>query len=93
LSEGKGSSRVDVVFNLDPMEAVFLEFEQRKVAQLVPGQLNMSQLSKEQPEIIDRYTRTVTKTEFNKVAFELEEPELFEKYRAHRLVLTGETID
>lgn len=60
------------------------------VARLVPGQLNRSLLAKEQPEIVDQYTVLVTKREFNQKGFADDLPELFEKYRAQRLVLASE---
>lgn len=61
-----------------------------KVAMLVPGQLNRSLLAKEQPQMIERYTRVRAVKEFDQVLFAQEQPELFEQYRAQRLVLTSE---
>lgn len=70
------------------------EFKLRgvKVAILRPGKLNLSLLAQELPHMVDKYTRQVIKTEFDQAAFALEEPELFEQYRAQGLVLVGTGI-
>lgn len=57
------------------------------VARLVPGQLNKSLLAKEQPAIVEEYTVLVSKRQFDQGAFANELPEMFERYRAQRLVL------
>lgn len=58
-----------------------------KVAGLVPGQLNKSKLAAEQPDLVEEYTRTVTKRVFDEDAFRQDHPKLWEQYRASRLVL------
>lgn len=60
------------------------------VAKLVPGQLNVSRIAKELPDIHAQYYRMVVKQEFDKKAFEQDEPELFETYRARRFCPTEE---
>jgi hypothetical protein len=62
-----------------------------KVAMLVAGQLNRSTLAKEQPDVVKRYTRMVTKEVFDEVWFKEEMPEMYKQYQAQRLVLTGES--
>lgn len=62
----------------------------RKVATLVPGQLNKKLLASERPDIIEQYTETVVKQEFNAIRFSQEQPELFSRYQAQRLVLVEE---
>lgn len=63
----------------------------RMVAQLVAGQLNKTDLEKEQPDLVKKYTRIVAKEQFDVAAFMNNEPGLFEQYRAQRFVLvTGE---
>lgn len=57
------------------------------VARLVPGQLNKSLLAKEQPDIVDQYTVMVSRMQFDQAAFANDLPDLFEQYRAQRLVL------
>ncbi len=57
------------------------------VATLVSGQLNKSLLAKEQPDVVEHYTREVTKRVFDEDAFRREMPEMHEEYRAKRLVL------
>lgn len=63
----------------------------QKVAMVVAGQLNKTLLAKEQPNVIEKYTRLVSKNQFDEAWFREEEPELYEQYRAQRLVLSGET--
>lgn len=46
------------------------------------GNLNLTRLEEEHPEVIKQYTRLVTKLDFDKDAFEAQEPELFAEYRA-----------
>lgn len=70
-------------------EARELKLGGEKVAMVVAGQLNQTKLAAEQPAIIEKYTRTVTKNEFDTEAFRKEEPELFEQYQAQRLVLAA----
>lgn len=61
-----------------------------QVAQLVSGGLNKSLLAKEQPEVIKQYTRYMTTEQFDEQAFKGAEPELWNRYRAQRLVLMEE---
>jgi hypothetical protein len=61
-----------------------------KVAMFVPGQLNKALLASERPDIIDRFTEMVVEQKFNAIRFAKEEPELFARYRAQRLVLVEE---
>lgn len=72
-------------------DATVFKLNGHEVATLVTGQLNASLLSKEQPEIIERFTRVVTERKFDQEAFKQAEPELYEQYRAKRLVLSGLT--
>lgn len=65
-------------------------FQGSKVANLVPGQLNVSKLEAEQPELHQQYTRLVSKHQFDRGSFERAEPEMFEKYRTRRFCVTGE---
>lgn len=60
------------------------------VAKIVPGQLNVSKLAEELPDIHAKYTRAVTKIEFDQEAFRRDEPELFKHYQARRFCVTGE---
>lgn len=46
------------------------------------GNLNLTKLEKEQPEVVARYTEMVAEHKFNKERFEAEQPELFAQYRA-----------
>lgn len=62
----------------------------QRIARLIPGQLNLSQLNKERPDLVERYTRIVAKEQFDAEKFFAEEPETFEQYRARRLVLVSE---
>lgn len=62
----------------------------QKVATVVPGQLNLKKLMAEQPELVAECTELQTTQVFNKVRFAKEYPEIFEKYRAQRLVLIGD---
>lgn len=71
-------------------EAQVFTLGRRKVARLVPGQLNESKLSKEQPEIIDQFTRRVTERRFDAGAFREEMPEIYARYQAQRLVMVDE---
>lgn len=59
-------------------------------ATLVPGQLNVSRLAKELPDVHTRYMRMVAKYQFDADAFAKEEPDLFDAYRARRFCFTGE---
>jgi hypothetical protein len=61
-----------------------------KVAALQPGNLNISRLDKEQPDVVAKYTHIVAEQKFDTEWFRTEEPELFEQYRAKALVLTNE---
>lgn len=60
------------------------------VARLVPGQLNVSKLAAEQPQLHQRYMRLVSKHQFDSGSLERDEPEIFEKYRARRFCVIGE---
>lgn len=62
-----------------------------KVATVVAGQLNKTRLAKERPDLVAKYTYAVVKEQFDETLFQLEEPDLYEQYRAQRLVLTGDT--
>jgi len=46
------------------------------------GNLSLSKLTKEQPELVSRYTEIVAEQKFNKDRFEQENPELYQQYRA-----------
>lgn len=58
----------------------------QKVASIVPGQLNMSKLEEEQPDLVAEFTFMVTKPQFDAVAFAKAHPKIWEEYRAKRLV-------
>lgn len=62
----------------------------RKVAELRPGNLNLTRLEKEQPAIVTEYTRMVAEQKFDRAAFAIEQPEMFEEYRARALHLVSE---
>ncbi len=62
----------------------------QRVARLIPGQLNLSLLNKERPDLVERYTRIIAKEQFDTEKFSSEEPDTFEQYRAKRLVLVSE---
>ncbi len=62
----------------------------QRVARLIPGQLNLSLLNKERPDLVERYTRIIAKEQFDTEKFSGEEPDTFEQYRAKRLVLVSE---
>lgn len=59
------------------------------------GNLNLKRLESEQPELVHRYTRLVQELKFDKQAFEAEEPETFNAYRAKvfRLAAGARTIN
>lgn len=59
----------------------------REVGKIVAGQLNMTSLREEQPEIVEEFTEVVTTTEFNKIAFQKKYPKLYAAYQAKRLVV------
>lgn len=61
------------------------------VATVVPGQLNMKKLMAEQPDLVEEFTEPQVTQVFNKIAFATKYPEIFEQYRAQRLVLAGES--
>lgn len=65
----------------------------RTVARLTPGQLNLSDLSKEQPDVVKRYTRIIAEEKFDEETFRKDEPELYEQYRARRLTLVSGAPD
>jgi hypothetical protein len=46
------------------------------------GNLSVKRLEAEQPEVVARYTRLVQELKFDRQAFEAEEPELYQAYRA-----------
>jgi hypothetical protein len=72
-------------------EASELRLGGRKVATIVAGQLNKTLLAKEQPDIIDECTVTMTVVRFDEALFKQKYPDMFKQYQAQRLVLTGET--
>lgn len=59
----------------------------REVGKIVAGQLNMTRLREEQPEIVEEFTEVVTMTEFNKISFQRKYPEIFRNYQAKKLVV------
>jgi hypothetical protein len=63
------------------------------VANIVAGQLNKTELAKEQPDIVKECTVTKTVERFDEGLFKQLYPDMYEKYRAQRLVLKGETPD
>lgn len=65
----------------------------RTVARLTPGQLNLSDLSKEQPDVVKKYTRIIAEEKFDEETFRKDEPELYEQYRARRLTLVSGAPD
>lgn len=67
-------------------EAKVLQLGGNQVGSLVPGQLDQSLLNEEQPDIVKQYTRYVTEQKFDAVAFQAEQPKLYEQYRVQRLV-------
>lgn len=46
------------------------------------GNLSLAKLTKEQPDLVSRYTEVVAEQKFNKERFQMEQPEVYEKYRA-----------
>lgn len=46
------------------------------------GNLNLTRLEKEHPEIVARFTRLVQELKFDRALFEAEEPELHAEYKA-----------
>ena len=63
------------------------------VATIVPGQLNKSQLAKEQPDIVKECTVTKTVERFDEALLKQLYPDIYRQYQAQRLVLKGETPD
>lgn len=59
----------------------------QEVGKIVAGQLNMTRLTEEQPELVEQFMETVTTREFNKIAFQKAYPEIFTQYQAKRLVV------
>lgn len=59
----------------------------KEVGKIVAGQLNMTRLREEQPDIVEQFTEVVTTTEFNKLAFQKAYPEIFRQYQAQKLVV------
>lgn len=59
------------------------------------GNLNLKRLESEQPELVQRFTRLVQELKFDRAAFEAEEPETFNAYRAKvfRLAAGARTIN
>lgn len=65
-------------------------FQGKKVATLVLGQLNVTRLAEEQPELHEEYMRRVTKLQFDRDALKKERPDVYEEYQARRFCVTGE---
>lgn len=77
--------------NLDKLSGFANDFTLNgvKVATMQLGQLNLSQLQKEQPEMVARYTRIVAEEKFDEAAFRQEQPDLWTAYRARKLMLVS----
>lgn len=63
------------------------------VANIVAGQLNKSDLARQQPDIVKECTVTKTVERFDEALFREKYPEMYKQYQAQRLVLKGETPD
>jgi len=71
-------------------DATQLNLGGRKVAVIVAGQLNKTLLAKEQPDIVKQYTREKTVEVFDEALFKQQDPDMYAKYQAQRLVLSGD---
>jgi hypothetical protein len=63
------------------------------VATIVAGQLNKTNLAKEQPDIVKECTVTKTVERFDEGLFKQKYPEMYKQYQAQRLVLKDEIAD
>jgi len=72
-------------------DAQKLNIGKQQVGAIELGQLNRSLLAAEQPDIIKKFTREVTRETFDEEWFRREMPDLHDQYRARRLVLKGES--
>lgn len=91
--DGKWLKEFKVLFGKLVGNARVFKLHNRKVAHYVLGQLNLSELQKEQPDIVKKYTRIIAEEKFDEEAFKNDEPELHEQYRARRLVLISGAPD
>lgn len=91
--DGKWLKEFKVLFGKLAGKANVFKLHNRKVAHYVLGQLNLSELQKEQPDVVKKYTRIIAEEKFDEEAFRKDEPELYKQYRARRLVLISGAPD
>lgn len=75
----------DLVLRMAPEQTSEFQVAGRTVLRLVPGQLNLSKLAKERPDLLERFMRQRVVRDFDQAQFQQEEPELFKQYQAQRL--------
>lgn len=53
------------------------------------GQLNLTELRKEQPDLVAKYTKLMTSMQFDETSFAHDHPDVYAAYRARRLVFVS----